>query len=131
MLKAKWLIYTVLIGLLPFLIRLFFYFVTTVDSSFLMNEGDFVVFGLVLSLTNLNELEHRKQSIWKTKMIGGAAVQVAFYASILGLSYASEVQNQTLVNPNALFVCALGVALFSFLFSYSIYNKLSKVDKHE
>jgi hypothetical protein len=97
---------------------------TTLD--FLMNEADFIVFGLVLNLTNLNELEHRESSVWKTQKIGLAAIQVAFYAGILILSYITEFPNQAIINPNLLFYSSLALSIGSFVFSYSIYDRIQK-----
>lgn len=129
MVKTKWLIYTVAIGLLPFLLRLLIFLIgKNTDMEFLMNEADFIVFGLVLNLTNLNELEHKKASIWKTKMIGIAALQVAFYAGILVVSYITEFPNQNIINPTLLFYCSLVLSIISFLFSYSIYDRINKTN---
>lgn len=129
MVKTKWLIYTVAIGLLPFLLRLLIFLIgKDTNVEFLMNEADFIVFGLVLNLTNLNELEHKKASIWKTKMIGIAALQIAFYAGILVVSYITEFPNQNIINPTLLFYCSLTLSIISFLFSYSIYDRINKTN---
>ncbi len=128
MIKAKWLIYTVAIGLLPFLLRLLIYLVgNETKLEFLMNESDFIVFGLVLNLTNLNELEHKESSIWKTTMIGIAAIQIAFYAGLLVISYITEFPEQQVINPNLLFYCSLVLSGISFVFSYSIYDRITKI----
>jgi len=132
MIKTKWLIYTVAIGLLPFTIRLLMFVIgknTTLE--FLMNESDFIVFGLVLNLTNLNELEHKKKSIWKTKMIGIAALQIAFYSGILAMSYITEFPNQEIINTRVLFYCSFGLSILSLIFSYSIYDRLNKTLEYE
>ena len=124
MIKTKWLIYTVLIGILPFLIRLILFVVIKNKAVvFLMNESDFIILGLVLNLTNLNELEGENKSSWKTKMTGVSAIQIAVYAGILALSYITELNNE-IINEDILFWCSLILALVSFLLSYSIYRKL-------
>ena len=127
MIKTKWLIYTVLIGLLPFIIRLLLYLVIKDRSlDFLMNESDFIILGLVLNLTNLNELENQSRGQWKSVMIGSSAIQIAIYAGILALSYVTELNNQ-LIEESTLFWCALILSLGSFLLSFSIYDRLTKI----
>lgn len=126
--KDKWIIYTVAIGLLPFIIRCAFYFISNgLNVEFIMSESDFVIFGLVLNLTNLNELEHREASIWKTRMIGLSIMQVAFYSAILILSYITEIEDNVLINEDVLFYFSLAVALVSFILSYTIINKINEV----
>lgn len=130
MIKTKWLIYTVLIGMLPFLIRLSLYIMLSERSvSFLMNESDFIILGLVLNLSNLNELEGEKQNKWKTLMTGISAVQIAIYAGILAISYITEI-NSEIINEKILFWCSLFLALVSFLMSYAIYDKLNINDNN-
>ena len=125
MIKTKWIIYTVLIGLLPFIIRLLLYVVAKERSiDFLMNESDFIILGLVLNLTNLNELENQDNGKWKSIMIGSSAVQIAIYSGILALSYISELYSN-IIEVKTLFWCALILALGSFLLSFSIYDRLT------
>lgn len=83
----------------------------------------------MLNLTNLNELEHRKESIWKTQMIGISAIQIAFYSGVLGFSYVTEIPGQEIFNKKVLFYCSFGLSILSFLFSYSIYNRLSSLPR--
>jgi len=126
MLKTKWIIYTVLIGLLPFIIRLLLYIVAKEKSlDFLMNESDFIILGLVLNLTNLNELENQNKGKWKTYMIGVSALQIAIYAGILALSYITEI-NSELIDLKTLFWCAVILSIGSLLLSFSIYDRLTK-----
>lgn len=130
--KTKWLIYTVLIGLIPFIIRTFiFLFDTTATSEFWLNSSDFIVLGLVLNLTNINELEDKDldDKIWKTKNIGISVVFIAVYASILAiLTYSDFKLNQDL-DKEIVKYCSIGLALLSFIFSYSIYNRLTILNK--
>jgi hypothetical protein len=59
---ANWLTYSVLVGLIPFISRVIIYLILqSKTSSFLFNEMDFISLGLVLHITNINELEHFKR----------------------------------------------------------------------
>ena len=60
--KIKWLIYTVLVGLIPILSRLLIWLVTKEGTVEMLNASDFVAFGLVLHISNINEIEHISSS---------------------------------------------------------------------
>jgi hypothetical protein len=86
--KTKWLIYTVIIGLIPFLIRTFIaLFDKSRSVAFWLNETDFIVLGLVLNLTNINELEDKdiENKVWKTKNIGISVIFIALFSAIFAI----------------------------------------------
>ena len=128
--KTKWLIYTVIIGLIPLFIRLLI-FVISIDKSisYIFNEVDLIVFGLVLHLTNINELED-KQNIdkhWKTKFLGFSVIMLIMFSAFLGLTYFSENDKSTVVNRTNIKICAGFLCIISFIMSYAIYNRLNKI----
>ena len=95
MVKTKWLIYTVIIGLIPFIIRFFvFLFYKGSNANFLLNEVDFILFGLVLNLSNINELENNRRvgKIWKTQKIGVSLFFIIIFSTFLMLAYLSEIE---------------------------------------
>ena len=51
--KAKWLIYTVLVGFFPILSRLIVWLVTRDGVVDLLSPSDFVVFGLILHVSSI------------------------------------------------------------------------------
>ena len=54
--KVKWLIYTVLVGLIPMLSRLLVLTVTQPGVVSLIEASDFIAFGLILHISNINEI---------------------------------------------------------------------------
>lgn len=80
--KIKWLIYTVLVGLIPILSRLIVWVVTKEGSVDLLSPSDFVAFGLVLHISNINEIEHFSgvEREWKTSQNGISIAFIAFYS---------------------------------------------------
>lgn len=54
--KIKWLIYTVLVGLIPIMSRLLVWLVSNKVGIEILNASDFVAFGLVLHISNINEI---------------------------------------------------------------------------
>lgn len=132
--KTKWLIYTVIIGLIPFLIRsIICLFDNTSTISYWINETDFIVFGLVLNLSNINELEDKefKDHLWKTKNIGFSIVQIIFFSSILAIVTYSNFKSITDLNILTVKICSIILAVISFIFSYSIFNRLNTIASHE
>ncbi len=130
--KTKWLIYTVIIGLIPFLIRSFIaLFDKTATFNYWLNEADFIVLGLVLNLTNINELEDRdfEDKIWKTKNIGFSVIFIALFAAIFAIVTYADFKANPDINKSMVKGCSICLALVSFIFSYSIYNRLTTLEK--
>jgi len=130
--KTKWLIYTVIIGLIPFFIRTFIaLFDKTATFNYWLNEGDFIVLGLVLNLTNINELEDRnfEDKIWKTKNIGVSVIFIALFAAVFAIVTYADFKVNPDLNRSMVKGCSIFLALVSFIFSYSIYNRLTVLEK--
>jgi uncharacterized membrane protein len=130
--KTKWLIYTVLIGLIPFLIRTFIaLFDKTGTIDYWLNESDFIILGLVLNLTNINELEDKdfEDKVWKTRNIGFSVVSIALFSAILAIVTYSDFKTNPDLDKFTVKACSIALALVSFLFSYSIYNRLNTLNE--
>ncbi len=122
--KTKWLTYTVLVGLIPVVARFFIWFVTKEGSVDLLSASDFIAFGLVLHISNINEIEHysAKKEQWKTLQIGCSILFIAFYSVLFAVNLIGEI----IVDVEAITKCAIGLSIVSFLISYSVYDKVSK-----
>ena len=122
--KIKWLIYTVLVGLIPILSRLIVWLVTKEGSVNLFSPSDFVAFGLVLHISNINEIEHFSgiQKEWKTAQNGISIAFIAFYSVLFALTLIGE----NIVDVNAITICTMVLSVVSFLISYTVYDRISK-----
>lgn len=130
--KTKWIIYTVIIGLIPFLIRTFIWLIDkTATIEYWLNETDFIVLGLVLHLTNINELEDRdfEDKIWKTKNIGISVVFIVVFAAILAIVTYADFKVNPDIDRKTIKCSSIVLALVSFILSYSIYNRLTTLEK--
>jgi hypothetical protein len=130
--KRKWFIYTVIIGLLPLMIRLFLYAVLNgLELSYVINEVDLVTFGLVLHISNINELEDKvnMDKVWKTTAIGISVIMLVLYSALLSIGYLSDAVDSVNINRRTLKMCAFLLSVLSFLNSYSIYNRLNKAEE--
>ena len=127
--KAKWLIYTVLVGLIPFMARLFIYLsLKEKNINLLLHETDFVVFGLILHIANINELEHfeSEDKTWKTVHNGLSIIFITVYAILFGLSCINSASPEIL-EKSAMIWSSLILSTISFLISYSIFDRISKL----
>ena len=122
--KIKWLIYTVLVGLLPIFSRLFVWLVTSNGTVDLLSPSDFVAFGFVLHISNINEIEHLETNkSWKTIQNGVSITFIAFYSILLSLTLIKG----NVVDIVAITYCTMVLAIISFLISYSVYDRVSKL----
>lgn len=127
--KIKWLIYTVLVGLIPILSRLIVWLVTIEGSVSLLSPSDFVAFGLILHISNINEIEHFAgiEKAWKTAQNGISIAFIAFYSVLFALTLVGE----NIVDINAISVCTVVLSVVSFLISYSVYDRVSKISVND
>nr|VFK11378.1 MAG: hypothetical protein BECKLPF1236A_GA0070988_1005310 [Candidatus Kentron sp. LPFa]VFK29401.1 MAG: hypothetical protein BECKLPF1236C_GA0070990_100867 [Candidatus Kentron sp. LPFa] len=124
--KAKWLIYTVLVGLIPILSRLIVWFATKEGTVEILSSSDFIVFGLVLHISNINEIEHYSSldEAWKTFQNGVSILFIVIYSIFLSLTLIDG----NLVDLTVVTSCTMVLAFFSFLIGYSVYDRISKID---
>jgi hypothetical protein len=127
--KIKWLVYTVLVGLIPILSRLIVWIVTKKGSIDLLSSSDFVAFGLVLHISNINEIEHFYEvgREWKTVQNGISIAFIAFYSVLFALTLVGE----TIIDAQATMICTVVLSFVSFLISYSVYDRVSKMSNSE
>jgi len=127
MTKTKWLLYTVLIGLIPFIVR-FLIFLSRDSMSYLyiLNEVDLAAFGLVLCVSNITEcdgnvsLEPRA----RTFNIGFSTFLIIIFAVFLGFSYLSDLPGATGFNKISIKWTSLAISFIAFYFSYTIFKRL-------
>ncbi|EHI9278357.1 TPA: hypothetical protein I7678_20660 [Vibrio vulnificus] len=130
--KIKWLIYTVLVGLIPILSRLFVWGVTESGVVSFIVASDFIAFGLILHISNINEIEHLAddEKSWKTVQNGISIAFIAFYSVLFALIMISE-GVPDFIDVVAITNCAVGLALVSFAISFSVFHRISKITANE
>lgn len=127
--KTKWLAYTVLVGLIPILSRIFVWLTAKADTMHLLAAPDFIAFGLVLHISNINELEHvsaENSKGWKTIQNGISLIFVALYSVLYAVLLVGET-TPSLVDMKSMLICVIAMATVSFLLSLSIFHRLSKL----
>ena len=127
--KTKWFFYTVAVGLIPFITRLIvFIFLKDRNLDLLLNEMDFVTFGLIMHISNINELEHfsSHDKSWKTRHIGISILFIVIYGVIFGTSCVSVIVPD-LFDRDMMVLSSLILGVTSFLIGYSLYDRMSKL----
>ena len=123
---TKWLIYTVVIGLLPMLCRLLLWAVTKTGTMEPFAVSDFVAFGLVLHISNINELEHYETNnpSWKTCHNGISILFITLYS----VFYTVTLLELSEVDSNNILIGSSAMCVVSFLISLSLYFRVTKLE---
>ncbi|CAM4019200.1 hypothetical protein [Arcobacter cloacae] len=127
--KTKWLIYTVVIGLLPVIIRALLWLVTEDSSLELLNISDIIIFGLIIHISIINELEHSNEKAeWKTKQNGMSILFITVYSALFALILLSN-EVSPMIDKNNITVLVIVMSMVSFFIGYSVHynNKLQRV----
>ena len=127
----KWFIYTVLIGLIPFFIRLIIYSVSKqADGLFMLNEFDFITIALVLNITNINELEDKypKNDVWKTWSIGISALLIAIMAGVMAILIYSDLISNSDLDIVRIKYLTLLLAIVSLIFGGAVMYNLKNIE---
>jgi hypothetical protein len=125
--KIKWLMYTVVIGLIPVLLRMLIWSILQNRTMDLLNASDFVAFGLILHISNINQIEHFNESdkSWKTVQIVLSIVFILFYGVLFACSLLGQ-SNPGLINIRSITYFSIGFSVVSFLISFVVYDRVSK-----
>jgi hypothetical protein len=124
--KIKWLIYTVLVGLIPIMSRLLVWLVANKTNIEMLSASDFVAFGLVLHISNINEIEHLEQNdkSWKTIHNGISITFIALYSVLLATFLLGSTQ-PNLIDVKAIKAASIILSIVSLFISYSVYYRIS------
>ncbi|QSL92480.1 hypothetical protein JWV26_22500 [Ectopseudomonas toyotomiensis] len=129
--KIKWLIYTVLVGLIPIMSRLLIWGVTKDGTISAFSATDFIAFGLVLHISNINEIEHfQGERSWKTAQNGISIAFIAMYSVLFAMSMLQQ-GVPGLIEEGVIVSCAVSLAVISLLISFSVFDRISKLSPAE
>lgn len=130
--KSKWFIYTVLVGITPVLTRLLIFSIAqSATKDFIFQSEDFIALGLVVNITNINELEHENMEddvakAWKTRAVGMSVVSLILFTVLFSIICFNDL-NTSVFNINKIRISSIVLSMTSVIFSYSIFNHLSSL----
>ncbi|PTV48890.1 hypothetical protein [Acinetobacter pittii] len=123
-----WLIFTVLIGLLPVIARITTVNIFLLQDVIAISSVDIIVFGIVLHVSILNELNNlQKDSEWRSVAVGTSTLFIIGYALLLSAAICSE-SKKLLINVDLLLNSALILALISFIQCFIILYHYRKIE---
>lgn len=123
--KSKWLSYTLIIGAIPIATRFFVWSISKSELPAIFSPSDFIAYGLMLHIANINELEHQKRidPSWKTIQNGASILFITIYTILYSSTLWGEMQpNQ--ISQDAILLLSIFLVLTSFLLSASIFHRL-------
>jgi hypothetical protein len=127
--KTHWLACTVLVGLIPIFSRLFIWLATKDGTVEPFAPQDLIAFGLVLHISNINEMKHlvTADRSWKIAHNGASLCFIAIYGAFFCLTLIGD----DIVDQHAMITCVGIIALASLFISYCLLNRISKFHSHD
>lgn len=122
--KVLWLIYTVLFGMVPILIRLFVASLVNGDKIAWVSASDFISLGIVMQISILSEIRYSEssESGWKSAITGISALAIIFYAALFAFALLGEVNKD--VNQDAVLSMSILMSGGSFLLCWAVYDRI-------
>lgn len=120
--KERWLIYTVLVGLIPIVSRLLIWALTKPGVVEIFSPSDFIAFGLILHISNINEIEHADGANrrWKTIQNGISIMFIVIYSVL----YPLILVGSEIIDPTAVSFSLVALSIASLIVSYSVLGNL-------
>lgn len=139
---TRWLIYTVIVGALPILVRLLVYFISNhMPNAICFSPIDLVFFGLTLNISNINEVNSLRVgkgekggadviSNYKDVFSAISAILIILLAIPMGALYMGDMTDITIINQTTAFIGAIALGILSLVFSCIVMYNVLKLHKH-
>ena len=126
--NVKWICYTVLIGLVPVLSRALVWVVASDRRSSILNPTDLILFGLILHISNINEIEHfaSDHRSWKSIYNALSILFIVMYAVLFTCVVFDEFGLVSVHYPVVRNI-AVSLSAMSFVLSLTIYYRSAKL----
>jgi|WetSurMetagenome_2_1015567.scaffolds.fasta_scaffold00003_17 hypothetical protein len=126
--QTKWIYYTVGVGLLPVVLRLLaVLFCKEINEFVILNSPDIIFFGLVLCISNINEVEfiqkRNDNKRWITRTNGLSTLFIVFFTFLFALILVNEIQSN-FFNTTTIKIAAIILSTTFFIFTLSVYHNL-------
>lgn len=121
---TKWLMYTVVIGLIPIILRFFLYFTLSNNYSInIISLSDIAIFGLIIHISIINELEHYSDKNWKIKQTVVSMLFIIIYSFLFALiTFSNEV---LVIFDKNITILIILMSFVSFFIGYSVHYNSS------
>ena len=126
---VKWVVYTVILAMIPIFMRLLIAVLVTPRANFRwFSESDVATFGLIVAITNINALETATniEEKWKTWRMGISVLIILTFAILFAITCFQELQPDVFERNRVLWANLI-LSLVSVVYSYSIWNRIALV----
>ena len=122
----KWLIHTLLVGLIPVLTRLLSWATTMADTVAPLATADFITLGLVMHISILNETAHMQTLHDASKILLNSisTVFIATYGALYAVATIGE-HNAELINVSAVLTGSIGLCAVSTTLGFILFQHFS------
>lgn len=119
----KWLIHTLLVGLIPILTRLLIWAATTSGKLAPFTAADFITLGLVVHVSILNEMEHLliRQQALKALLSGISILLITLYGTLYALTALAD-SNRELIDAAFVLVASAMFCAGSTVFGLALFQ---------
>lgn len=124
--KWRWLVFTVLFGLIPILLRLLVSTLITGDEQIpALAPADFIAFGIVLQVSIFNEMRYHDLNdvLWKQLMNGFSTLLILIYGTLYVLVLLTEIIHS--INLTAILCISTTLSAVSFLLCLVVYDRMT------
>lgn len=124
--KWRWLVFTVLFGLIPILLRVLVSTLITGEEQIpALAPADFIAFGIVLQVSIFNEMRYHDLSdvLWKQLMNGFSTLLILVYGTLYVLVLLTEIIHS--INLTAILCISTALSFVSFLLCLVVYDRMT------
>lgn len=138
----RWIIYTVLVGFLPILVRLLVYLISNHQTDTVcFTPVDIVFLGLTLNISNINEVNNLRSfnkekedidvvSNYRDLFVGFSTFFIILLAISLGALYIEEMTAYNIINNTTALIGATFLGLVSLVFSFIVMYNILKLHRN-
>ena len=123
--KWTWLLYTVLFGMVPILIRILIASVMNDGAVTLLSPSDFISLGIVLQVSLLNEVRYHDalDVSWRHRIVGLSTFIILFYAALYAVVLLAESVRQ--INISSVLNISIALSAGSFGLCWVVYDRMT------
>ena len=122
-----WLIWTVMMSSMPIFLKFLAWLISNNDTVKALEPSDIVIFGLILHVSIINELQHiddEKSKSWKTVGLGLSIIFIILYSFLFG----APLFGQDSIETNTLLFISISLAVTSLFICIAVYKFVSNLE---
>jgi len=121
--STKWLLHTILIGIIPVLARLLTWAATSTGNIAPLAAADFITLGLLIHVSIINEMRHllMRGAALRAELNGMSALFITFYGTLHALATIGE-RNTELINTQFVLLMSIAFCIGSTVLGFGLFQ---------